>query len=168
MTLFCFPENRKSVFLKVPLYLTSRKIHTFIIVRKKGSRVRCGDGSTALSKCLFRPLGHQQPQFPFFLTYCFDRCRHVRAQLSMNLTPHTERVCHFPPTTFQDYREKQYFDHYFFFFEYLNAKICSFFPSGISFICSFLRLQYKKQGKMKKAKVPKCAAAWCKKDRTSL
>ena len=36
--------------------------------KKKRSRVWCGDGSTALSKCLFSPVGRQQPQFPFFFS----------------------------------------------------------------------------------------------------
>ena len=129
--------------------------------------MRCGDGSTALSKCLFRPLGHQQPQFPFsfyFLIYWFGYCRRVRALLSMNLIPQTERVCHFPPTTFQEHRENSFFLITFF----LMIKLLFFSDGGYFLFAVILRLQYKKQGKMKKAKVPKCAAAWCKKDRTSL
>ena len=116
--------------------------------------MRCGDGSTALSKCLFRPLGHQQPQFPFsfyFLIYWFGYCRRVRALLSMNLIPQTERVCHFPPTTFQEHRENCFiiiitifffkWSNYFFF-----LMLGDFFYLHWVYLCS-REIQEKEKGK---------------------
>ena len=132
--------------------------------------MRCGHGSTALSKCLFRPLGHQQPQFPFsfyFLIYWFGYCRHVRALLSMNLIPQTERVCHFPPTTFQEHRENS-FIILIIIYIFFMIKLLFFYWWEIFFICSEFTSAVEKYKKRKKGKAPKRAAAWCKKDRTSL
>ena len=102
-----------------------------------------------------------------------DRFRHVRAQLSMNLIPQMERVCHFPPTTLQKHNGKSYFLYFFvffFFFKMLENALHSF--SMILFFCFSLQCSYtcsrKNTRRRKRAKVPKCAAARRKKEGTSL
>ena len=63
MTLFCIPENRKSVFKGAAVSHVSIYIHIHNRTEKERNCVRCGDGSTTLSKCLSRPPGDRQPQF---------------------------------------------------------------------------------------------------------
>ena len=119
----------------------------------------CGVGMEVLL-CQSPCSGHQETSnhsiyifFSYYYYYyyytCFllfmlwsDRFRHVRAQLSMNLIPQMERVCHFSPTTLQKHNGKVYFLYFFVFFFFKCWKMLCIPFQWYCFFCFSLQCSY--------------------------
>ena len=90
--------------------------------KKKRSRVWCGDGSAALSKCLFSPVGRQQPQFPFFFFFLNLLVWLLQARQSSTFyEPHSSNGASLPLPTHnipRTSRKQFYYSYYYIYIFY--------------------------------------------------